>query len=33
MQISNLHVVNRFTYNYFINSMIKAQNYNPDFVV
>ena len=32
MQISDVHVGNRFDYNYIINSFIKAQKYNPDFV-
>ena len=33
MQISDLHVGNRFDYNYIIKSLIEAQKYNPDFVV
>tara|TARA_Y100000589_G_C27016257_1_gene572964 strand:+ start:112 stop:432 length:321 start_codon:yes stop_codon:yes gene_type:complete len=31
MQISDLHVGNRFDHNYIINSMIEAQKYNHDF--
>ena len=33
MQISDMHVGNRFDYNYIIESFKKAQAYNPDFVV
>lgn len=33
MQISDIHVGNRFDYNYIIESFQKAQNLNPDFVV
>ena len=33
MQISDLHVGNRFDYNYIIESLIEAQKYNPNFVV
>ena len=33
MQISDLHVGNRFDYNYIIESLIEAKQYNPDFVV
>jgi len=33
MQISDMHVGNRFDYNYLIESFKKAQAYNPDFVV
>ena len=33
MQISDIHVGNRFNYNYIINSFKKAKSYNPDFVV
>jgi len=33
MQISDIHVGNRFNYNYLIDSFKKAQNFNPDFVV
>ena len=33
MQISDLHVGNRFDYNYIIESFKKAQIYKPDFVV
>jgi predicted MPP superfamily phosphohydrolase len=33
MQISDIHVGNRFDYNYIINSFIKAKAFNPDFVV
>ena len=33
MQISDLHIGNRFDYNYIIKSLIEAQKYNPDFVV
>lgn len=33
MQISDIHVGNRFDYNYLIDSFKKAQKLNPDFVV
>ena len=33
MQISDIHIGNRFDYNYIIDSFKKAQKYNPDFVV
>ena len=33
MQISDLHVGNRFDWNFLIESFQKAQDYNPDFVV
>lgn len=33
MQISDLHVGNRFDYNYLIESFEKAKAYKPDFVV
>ena len=33
MQISDIHVGNRFDYQYIIKSFKKAQNYQPDFVV
>jgi len=33
MQISDIHVGNRFDYNYIIKSFKKAQKFNPDFVV
>lgn len=33
MQISDLHVGNRFDYNYLIDSFRKAKEYKPDFVV
>ena len=33
MQLSDMHVGNRFDWNYLINSMRKAQELNPDFVV
>lgn len=33
MQISDMHVGNRFDYNFIIDSLIKAKGYNPDFVV
>jgi len=33
MQISDIHVGNRFDYNYIIDSFKKAQEYDPDFVV
>lgn len=33
MQISDLHVGNRFDWNFLIESFQKAKNYNPDFVV
>lgn len=33
MQISDIHVGNRFDYQYIIDSFKKAQTYNPDFVV
>ena len=32
MQISDIHVGNRFDYNYIINSFKKAQQFEPDFV-
>lgn len=32
MQISDIHVGNRFDYNYIIDSFQKAQAFNPDFV-
>lgn len=33
MQISDIHVGNRFDYNYIIESFNKAQTFTPDFVV
>ena len=33
MQISDIHVGNRFDYSYIIDSFKKAQEFNPDFVV
>lgn len=33
MQISDIHVGNRFDYTYIIESFKKAQTFNPDFVV
>jgi uncharacterized protein len=33
MQISDIHVGNRFDYHYIIESFIKAQQFEPDFVV
>ncbi len=33
VQISDIHIGNRFDYNYIIDSFKKAQKYNPDFVV
>ncbi|GHA67180.1 metallophosphoesterase [Pontibacter akesuensis] len=33
MQISDVHVGNRFDYSYIIESFEKAKNFNPDFVV
>lgn len=33
MQISDMHVGNRFDYNYIIQSFKKAKEYNPDYVV
>ncbi len=33
MQISDLHIGNRFDYQYIIDSLVKAQKFNPDFVV
>ncbi|MCH2045451.1 MAG: metallophosphoesterase [Saprospiraceae bacterium] len=33
MQISDIHVGNRFNYSYIIDSFKEAQQYNPDFVV
>ena len=33
MQISDIHVGNKFDYNYIIHSFIKAQKLKPDFVV
>lgn len=33
MQISDIHVGDRFDYNYIIDSFKKAQEFNPDFVV
>lgn len=33
MQISDIHVGNKFDYNYLIESFKKAQAYNPDFVM
>jgi hypothetical protein len=33
MQISDIHVGNRFDYNYIIESFKKAQKFNPDYVV
>jgi len=33
MQISDIHVGNRFDYQYIIDSFKKAQKFNPDFVV
>ena len=33
MQISDIHVGNRFDWNYIIDSFKKAQSFHPDFVV
>ncbi len=33
MQLSDLHVGNRFDYNYLIDALKEAQSFNPDFVV
>lgn len=33
MQISDIHIGNRFDYQYIIDSFKKAQQFNPDFVV
>lgn len=33
MQISDIHVGNRFDYKYIIDSFVEAQKFNPDFVV
>lgn len=33
IQISDIHVGNRFDWNYLIDSFVKAQKLNPDFVV
>lgn len=33
MQISDIHIGNRFDYNYIIDSFKKAQKFKPDFVV
>lgn len=33
MQISDMHVGNRFDLNYIIDSFVKAKEFNPDFVV
>ncbi|WP_139958835.1 metallophosphoesterase [Flavicella sediminum] len=33
MQISDIHVGNRFDYNFIIESFVKAQKLNPDYVV
>lgn len=33
MQISDIHIGNRFNYQYIIDSFKKAQDYNPDFVI
>lgn len=33
MQLSDLHVGNRFDYNYLIDALKEAKSYNPDFVV
>jgi uncharacterized protein len=33
MQISDIHIGNRFDYHFVINSFIKAKEFNPDFVV
>lgn len=33
MQVSDIHIGDRFDYHYIIDSFEKAQNYNPDFVV
>jgi predicted MPP superfamily phosphohydrolase len=33
IQISDIHIGNRFDYNYIIDSFKKAQKFNPDFVV
>ncbi len=33
MQISDVHIGNRFDYQYIIDSFVEAQAYNPDFVV
>ena len=33
MQISDLHIGNRFDYNYIIDALEEAKNYKPDIVV
>ncbi|UAM99283.1 metallophosphoesterase [Polaribacter litorisediminis] len=33
LQISDIHIGNRFNYQYIIDSFVKAKAYNPDFVV
>jgi predicted MPP superfamily phosphohydrolase len=33
MQISDVHIGNRFNYQYIVDSFVKAQTYNPDIVV
>jgi len=33
MQISDMHVGNRFDYNFLIDSLKEAQDFDPDFVV
>lgn len=33
MQISDIHIGNRFDYSFIIDSFTKAQKFNPDFVV
>lgn len=33
MQISDIHIGNRFDYSYIIESLIEAKKFNPDFVV
>lgn len=33
MQISDIHIGNRFSYQYIVDSFKKAQDYNPDFVI
>ena len=33
MHINDIHIGNRFDYNYIIDSFRKAQKFNPDFVV
>lgn len=33
MQISDIHIGNRFDYHFVIDSFVKAKEFNPDFVV